>query len=701
MQKIGYFILAMVLAFGNVGFSFSDAATFSCDDVRFVFARGSGEQLGDVSATEWQAQIEKQLSHNRTLRHSFYELGNRAQDGPYGVAQYPAVAVAGSVGDTLNLVGAAVSGGEAFQFGTSVNEGMRELKNYIENTAASCPETRFVLGGYSQGAMIISQSLPTLDANKILYAATFGDPKVYLPEGKGIFPAACAGKDLSEYRRNVADCHAYEGVLGSQQPYQPTNFSGKVGVWCNKDDLMCSSKWSLSDHTGYVSDGMYAEAAEYIAKILQQEYPDLIIVDWQKSASTKHNVVFLIDSTGSMMNSIDRYRNEAKHLAREVINIGGRIALFEFRDLADPFMTVQHCDLACDYNTFVEKLDGITVEDGGGGDEKESTLSAMLYAMNNVDWQDGANKSMVVLTDGGYLNPDRDETTLERVVRRSLEIDPVNAYFISGSEYKYIRLAEQMGGEVFNEYGDLSKLTKLILERPVARLSQTEYFVPLHGEANFDATGSYEIVNGEKNQAGLTFDWDLNGDGRFEYLNVGPTIKDVFHYNFDGFAQVRVKSSQGYQSTMSARLVVGDEGEVAPATIHSASTNLIGAGAAQVEFVTNAKRVLISVNDAILGYMENKNAGISQTLSLYDLPESARLTLVPYDKDNRRGTSYNLVIAEKSQEPSNDKNPANDSNLDKWQNSALEKPTSASQAREDEKRKVPLAPNAGVGPKNR
>ncbi len=717
--KMQYFGLTVALILGTVNFSFSEAATLSCDDVQFVFARGSGEQLDDVSAAEWQRQIEQQLSGNRTLRYSFYELGSRAQDGPYGAAKYPAVAVTGSAGSTLNLVGAAVSGGEAFQFGVSVDKGQRELKNYLAATVTRCPETKFVLGGYSQGAMVISQSLPALDADRILYAATFGDPKLYLPEGEGLFPAACAGQNLSEYRRNVADCHAYEGVLGSQRPYQPPEFTGKVGTWCNKKDLMCSSKWSISDHTNYVHDGMYAEAAAYIARILQQAYPDLTVIDWQKSASTKHNVVFLIDSTGSMMSSIDRYRDEAKHLAREVLNTGGRIALFEFRDLADPFPTVRHCDLACSYETFVEKLDGITVDEGGGGDVKESALSAMLYAMNKVDWQDGANKSMVILTDGGYLTPDRDETTLEQVVRRSLEIDPVNAYFIAGSQYEYISLAERMGGAAFSVYSDLGKLTELILERPVAKLAQTEYFIPLHTEVNFDASESYELVDGEKSQAGLTFDWDLDGDGRFTRLDAGPTTTDVFHYKFDGFVQVRVTNTQGYQSTMSARVVVGDEGEAAPATIRAVSANPIVAGATQVKFTTEAERVLVSVNDAILGYTEIRTASAPQTLELQDLQDQGTITLslIPYDKDSRRGTAYTLVLAGENQQPNigggqqpdTDKNPTHSSDASAIQTTDSSKgqgsnPASTSQVyqmSDTTKDKILLAPNAGVGPKRK
>ena len=111
MRKIKYLVLVAIMIGGNLEVNFSSAALANCDDLKFVFARGSGEELDDKSAEEWQKQLESQLSTKRTLKYEFYELGSQAQDGKYGVAKYPAVAVAGSAGGVANLVGAAVSSG--------------------------------------------------------------------------------------------------------------------------------------------------------------------------------------------------------------------------------------------------------------------------------------------------------------------------------------------------------------------------------------------------------------------------------------------------------------------------------------------------------------------------------------------------------------------------------------------------------------
>ena len=51
-----------------------------------------------------------------------------------------------------------------------------------------------------QGAQVIGQALPNISSgvkNKIVFNMLFSDPKLYLPEGEGIFPPACRNEKLS------------------------------------------------------------------------------------------------------------------------------------------------------------------------------------------------------------------------------------------------------------------------------------------------------------------------------------------------------------------------------------------------------------------------------------------------------------------------------------------------------------------------
>ncbi|MCQ2049752.1 MAG: cutinase family protein, partial [Candidatus Saccharibacteria bacterium] len=319
---------------------------------------------------------------------------------------------------------------------------------------------QFVLAGYSQGAMVISRVLNELDSEKIIYAATFGDPKLYLPEGEGFYPDACRNKNLSDYRKYVPDCHAFEGLLGSYRPYEPEKFIGKLGTWCNKQDIMCSSAFNIGDHVSYVDDGLYDDASKIIFDKISKTF------SFKNTVTSPHDTAILIDSTGSMSGMIEKYKSEAIRLATETLNNDGRVALYDYRDLADPYEPHEHCNFeTCNLDLIKSELEKIEVH--GGGDIKESLLSASLHVMNKLSWKYGATKSVIVLTDSSFHTPDLDGTTLLDVVKLSQSIDPVNFYIITNPESapSYKELAEQTDGKIETDFNKLSLLTDLVMNR--------------------------------------------------------------------------------------------------------------------------------------------------------------------------------------------------------------------------------------------
>lgn len=614
MSKLVRFLMAISICVGSIIFSPPVVNAKSCHDVEFIFARGSGESLNDTGMTAWRDALTSELKGS-SLTYNFYELGSEKQDG----FSYPAVAVAGSAEGYFNLVGAVVSSGESSNFGSSVISGSRELKSYVNHISRSCPKTKFVLGGYSQGGMVVSRTLPELDANKIAYAASFGDPKLYLPEGQGIMPAACLGKDYSNYRAYVPDCRAYEGVLGSYRPYQPAGYLDKIGVWCNTKDIMCSSGVSLKDHTSYVSAGLYSQAAAKIKQRLSQEFPGKLTDD-----TATRNLAILIDSTGSMGSMISRYKNEAEKLAKQVFDEGGKVALYEYRDLNDPFTPVRHCDYSCSYDEFSARLRTITAR--GGGDAPESALSAIMVAMNSLKWQVGATKSIVLLTDAPYLSPDRDGVSLADVTRRSLEIDPVNVYIIAKSPDQkcYAELAEATGGKVFGIKDELDLSTEFMLSRPVAILSSESYHAAVDEKIVFDASKSFGLKGEE-----LHYDWDLDGDGVFELTDAEAKLESSYPAVFSGFIQVRVRNEAGYYSTMSAQVSVVDPRAPQPALpeITSLTVDSVTSDSARLHFSTDAENLLLVINDAVAGSI---NAKAQSTLTITNLTSTIEVKLIPY-----------------------------------------------------------------------
>ncbi|MBR3386139.1 cutinase family protein [Candidatus Saccharibacteria bacterium] len=418
------------------------AEAVNCPDVKVVFARGSGgERWVDQNYLAFRDELSALL-------------GDSGLDIQFEDLDYPAVGIM----NPLTLIGAYIGGGEAYEFGKSVNLGVDRLVEAVNN---HCPATKYVVAGYSQGAMVVSKSLRRLNAEKVIYAATFGDPKIYLPEGAGLYPVACSGLGLSDYRQYVPDCRAYIGKLGTYMPYRPENFKGKYGTWCNKTDIFCSSYLSITSHVGYVADDLYADAARVIYGMVADEY------GITRKVTTPHDTVIMIDSTGSMGRMIDKYRTEALRLAKETLDAGGRVALYDFRDYQEEYAPVQRCDFGCTIEEFETALQAITVD--GGGDTPESVLGSAFHVMQELEWQKGATKSLVILTDANYHPTDFDpmRTTLDKVVRLSREIDPVNVYVVSepGMGEVYNTLAELTGGKVVTDTESLSVLTDEILLR--------------------------------------------------------------------------------------------------------------------------------------------------------------------------------------------------------------------------------------------
>ncbi|MBR3228907.1 cutinase family protein [Candidatus Saccharibacteria bacterium] len=440
--KIRYLVLILALVF-SAYLPKQTTTAKNCPELRVVFARGSGgEHNTDANYLEFKSTIEEKLK-TTSLDYGFTDL------------DYPAIGVGA---ENLRVaIEAYVSAGESYAFGDSVNTGVKNLIKLVNN---ECPNTKYVIGGYSQGAMVVSKALEKLNANKIIYAATFGDPKIYLPEGKGPSPDACSSKNLSDYRAYVPDCQAYKGLLGGYVPYRPESLKNKVGTWCNKHDLFCSSYFNLGHHTAYISDALYEDASKVIFTKIAETF------GIENHITSSHDTVILIDSTGSMSDLIDSYKTEALRLAEQTLASGGRVALYDYRDLNDPYQPVEHCSFdTCTLELFESELNNIHAD--GGGDTPESLLSAAFNTMKALEWKKGATKSLVVLTDANFLSPDRDGISIEEVISLSKEIDPVNFYIITkpGVSSDYEELATATNGKVITNLNELNLLTDYIIEK--------------------------------------------------------------------------------------------------------------------------------------------------------------------------------------------------------------------------------------------
>lgn len=248
---------------------YRDSAAQSCRDIEFVFARGSG-QAKDTGPTF--IEFKERMAAVAQSVHASYRVTD---------LDYEAVAIR-----TDNVLGIYASAGEAYDFGASVDDGVSELWRYY-NSHSSCNRTHWVLGGYSQGAMVVANALSRLDSSRVVYVSLFGDPKLYLPEGKGFNPPACRGQNLSAYRMYVPNCDTDNGILGERNPYEISGFEGLMGLWCNQNDFICgSSKNPLRNggHSQYVTNGSIYHAATVTEDRLHDIRPDHVVASADESS---------------------------------------------------------------------------------------------------------------------------------------------------------------------------------------------------------------------------------------------------------------------------------------------------------------------------------------------------------------------------------------------------------------------------------
>lgn len=179
-----------------------------CTDIEVVFARGTGEPVGlGRVGDDFVAQLRNDLPGSTV--------------STYAVA-YPA---------SYDFLKAA--------------DGANDASAHVQATAASCPDTRIVLGGFSQGAAVIdfltaapgplfgyTNPLPPVVADHVAAVATFGNPSDKI------------GHPLATWSRA---------------------YGAKTIDLCNGADPVCSPGDDRAAHSLYVEAGLSKQAADFVA----------------------------------------------------------------------------------------------------------------------------------------------------------------------------------------------------------------------------------------------------------------------------------------------------------------------------------------------------------------------------------------------------------------------------------------------------
>lgn len=209
-------------AAGLIGFGMPEAnAAASCPDVEVVFARGTAEPAG--VGVVGQAFVDALQADLQGENVSVYAVN------------YPA----------------------SYDF-LKATDGARDASAHVQATAASCPATSIVLGGFSQGAAVIDGI--TADPN-----ALFGLGQPMPPEvANHVAAVAVFGNPLNRFG----------GPLTALSPL----YGAKTIDLCNGADPVCSSGDDRPAHSQYVQSGMTSQAADFVAQRVQGHDPGAVVI---------------------------------------------------------------------------------------------------------------------------------------------------------------------------------------------------------------------------------------------------------------------------------------------------------------------------------------------------------------------------------------------------------------------------------------
>ncbi|WP_416276396.1 cutinase family protein [Mycolicibacterium sp. J2] len=197
----------------------SPAAADPCPDVQVVFARGTFEPAGVGSVGRAFVDAVRAKAPGKSVEE-------------YAV-NYPA----------------------SLDFATAA-DGVIDASNKVRATAAACPNTKVVLGGYSQGAAVAAYI--TADA---------------VPQGFAL-PPGLTGPMPAEVADHVAAVALFgkpsSGFLqmiytGAPPITVGSRYAGKTDDLCIPEDPVCSPTGrDQGAHGSYVSNGLTDQAADYV-----------------------------------------------------------------------------------------------------------------------------------------------------------------------------------------------------------------------------------------------------------------------------------------------------------------------------------------------------------------------------------------------------------------------------------------------------
>ena len=206
-------VLAVLTAVSPFGVPAASAAP-KCSDIEFVFARGTDEPPGIGRVGQALVDTLRPMVKGKSI-------GTYAVDYP---ASYDFLAVGG---------------------------GATDASKHVQSTVATCPDTKIVLGGYSQGAAVVDV-VATSPLAGLGYTAPL--PAAAVPHVAAVVvfgnPSARIGQPLTR---------------------MSPDFGSRTADLCNTADPICSLGKDFNSHVRYPESGLVKVAAQWVTKHVQKK----------------------------------------------------------------------------------------------------------------------------------------------------------------------------------------------------------------------------------------------------------------------------------------------------------------------------------------------------------------------------------------------------------------------------------------------
>lgn len=245
------------------------------------------------------------------------------------------------------------------------------------------------------------------------------------------------------------------------------------------------------------------------------------------NATGKADIVFVIDTTGSMSSAIAGVKNNINIFADKLVNeynVDANFSLIEFRDITVDGVnsTKLHKNMTSNWftnvNSFKSNVNTLTVN--GGGDTPETPIDGLEMA-RRLDWRGDATKFIVLVTDAGFKTNNSYGISNMNEMVSLLVNDGIIVSVIASSKSNYALLTDETGGLFGYINGNFSDILLQLADKVGKTTNEGGEWVFLN---DFQAVKlSDALANASTN--------DTDKDGLTDAQELGESIeKDMMPY---------------------------------------------------------------------------------------------------------------------------------------------------------------------------